>query len=225
MGHSNDDTVMYYISGIVGVDSQSMVHGRDQRSALIDENTSMMSKRNLLAPMPPGSQLTDRPTMAIPTRYDRPVAVVTISERTPSKEYSLRRQSRTVAFRKKREEFFEGNVTTPQQTTKLTSQQTVSNPSRSPSRYLEALWKFEPERKAIVELMYPNMTADEVSAKDGHGASSDSETPLNNILGPMVGLANPKKKRYAYASAEPTEDHRCGVCDRQFTKTYVAIWL
>jgi hypothetical protein len=26
----------------------------------IDENTSMMSRRNLLAPMPPGSQLTDR---------------------------------------------------------------------------------------------------------------------------------------------------------------------
>jgi hypothetical protein len=27
MGHSNNDTVMYYISGIVGIDSQSMVHG------------------------------------------------------------------------------------------------------------------------------------------------------------------------------------------------------
>ncbi|PZD37947.1 DUF3435 domain containing protein [Pyrenophora tritici-repentis] len=60
MGHTNDDTVMYYISGLVGIDSQSMVHGREQKSELIDENTSMMLKRNLLAPMPPGSQLTDR---------------------------------------------------------------------------------------------------------------------------------------------------------------------
>jgi hypothetical protein len=79
MGHSNDDTVMYYISGIIGVDSQSMVHGRDQRTELIEENTSMMSKRNLLALMPPGSQLTNRGSIAKAIGPDNPVLVVTLS--------------------------------------------------------------------------------------------------------------------------------------------------
>ena len=90
MGHSNDDTVLYYISGIVGVDNQSMVHGRDQRMELFEVNTSMMSKRNLHAPMPPGSQLTDRANSTA-QKTDRDVAVVTVSERTPSQEYALRR--------------------------------------------------------------------------------------------------------------------------------------
>jgi hypothetical protein len=55
MGYSNDNTVLYYISGIVGVDSQSMIYRREQKTKLINENTSMMSKKNLLALMPPGS--------------------------------------------------------------------------------------------------------------------------------------------------------------------------
>jgi hypothetical protein len=111
MGHSNDDTVMYYISGIVGVDSQSMVHGRDQRTELIEENTSIMSKRNFLALMPPGSQLTNRGSIAKAIGPDNPVLVVTLSQHTLKEDYALQQQSRTVAYRKQREDFFEGKTT------------------------------------------------------------------------------------------------------------------
>jgi hypothetical protein len=215
MGHSNDDTVMDYISGIVGVDSQSMVHGRDQRTELIEENnTSMMSKRNLLAPLPPGSQLTDRASIARAIEPNIPVAVVTLSERTPKEEYALRRQSRTVAYRKQRKDFFEGKTSTPYATASVSAQAT-SKPLRSPSRYLQALWKFEPERKAITNLMYPGCDT-ETEGSAIKEAVDKVEISLNNILEPMVTLSNPEKKRYTYASASPTKDMHYSVCGKQF---------
>ncbi|KAK1912689.1 hypothetical protein P3342_004625 [Pyrenophora teres f. teres] len=151
MGHTNDDTVMYYISGIVGVDSQSMVYRREQKSELIDENTSMMLKRNLLAPMPPGSQLTDRLSRNADLT-DGPV--VTLPERTPSQEYALRRQSRKVAYRKQRGDFFDGKplapeyaVTAPHQTAS-DSESTGSTPLRYPSRYVMVLGCFDAYARA-----------------------------------------------------------------------------
>ena len=224
MGHTNDDTVMYYISGIVGVDSQSMVHGREQKSELIDENTSMMSKRNLLAPMPPGSQLTDRPSRNADLT-DSPV--VTLPERTPSQEYALRRQSRTVAYRKQRGDFFDGKLLAPEYAvtashqTASDSESTSSNPLRYPSRYLKALWKFEPERERIANLIY-SYSRNSV-APDNSTAISRREIPLSDILQPMIKLAHPKKERYVYQSAEPTEDNCCSVCGHQFTKKYVPL--
>lgn len=216
MGHSNDDTVMYYISGTVGVDSQSMVHGRDQRTELIEENTSMMSKRNLLALLPPGSQLTNRASITRAIEPDTPVAVVTLLERTPKEEYALRRQSRTVAYRKQREDFFEGKTTTPHATASVCAQVT-SKPLRSPSRYLQALWKFEPERKAIANLMYP-VCDTETKGSAIEEAVDKVEISLNDILEPIVTLSNPEKKQYTHASASPTKDMRCSVCRKQFMK-------
>ncbi|CAE7020873.1 DUF3435 domain containing protein [Pyrenophora teres f. teres] len=213
MGHTNDDTVMYYISGIVGVDSQSMVYRREQKSELIDENTSMMLKRNLLAPMPPGSQLTDRLSRNADLT-DGPV--VTLPERTPSQEYALRRQSRKVAYRKQRGDFFDGKplapeyaVTAPHQTAS-DSESTGSTPLRYPSRYLKALWKFEPERERIANLMY-SYSRNSV-APNNSTAISRREIPLSDILQPMTKLAHPKKERYVYQSAGPTEDNCCSVC-------------
>lgn len=212
MGHSNDDTVLYYISGIVGVDSQSMIHGREQKTKLIDENTSMMSKRNLLAPMPPGSQLTDR---VIPKAKEisKTVKEVSLLERTPSQEYAIRRQFRKVAYRKQREAFFGGESTSsPDVTTSSTSGQTTTKPLRTPSRYLQALLKFEPERKAMSRLLYPGCaTAADVAAEG-------IKISLDVILEPMVKISRLEKKRYAYASAAPTKENRCGVCGHQFHK-------
>jgi hypothetical protein len=70
---------MYYISRIVRVNSQLIVYRRDQRIELIKENTSMMSKRNLLALMPPSSQLTNRGSIAKAIRPNNPILVVTLS--------------------------------------------------------------------------------------------------------------------------------------------------
>lgn len=138
-------------------DSQSMIHGREQKTKLIDENTSMMSKRNLLAPMPPGSQLTDR---VIPKAKEisKTVKEVSLLERTLSQEYAIRRQFRKVAYRKQREAFFGGESTSsPDVTTSSTSGQTTTKPLRTLSRYLQALLKFEPERKAMSRLLYPRL--------------------------------------------------------------------
>jgi hypothetical protein len=72
-----------------------------------------MLKRNLLALMPPGSQLTSRSSTARAIEPNNPVLVVTLSEHTLKEEYALQQQSRTVAYCKQREDFFEGKTTTP----------------------------------------------------------------------------------------------------------------
>ncbi|KAF1936683.1 hypothetical protein EJ02DRAFT_470273 [Clathrospora elynae] len=176
-----------------------------------------MAKRNLLAPMPPGSQLAKHVNMARAIDIDKPVAVVTLTERTLSQESALQWQAQTVAYCKKRKDFFEGKVETPQQAAALTPEQTTTKLLRSPLQYLKALWKFEPERKAIVDLMYPERNA---RAKNTNieGVASNVEILLDAILEPMVKLAHPEKKQYAYASAEPTKDNCCSICRYQFHK-------
>jgi hypothetical protein len=137
---------------------------------LIKENNSMMLKRNLLAPLPPGSQFTNCASIARAIGPNTPVAVVTLLERTPKEEYALRRQSRTVAYRKQREDFFKGKTT----------------------------------KEAVDKV----------------------EISLNDILELMVTLSKPEKKRYTYASASPTKDMRCSVCEKQFNqknKKYVSL--
>jgi hypothetical protein len=196
MGHSNNDTVMYYISGIVGVDSQSMVHGRDQRRELIKENTSMMSKRNFLAPMTPGSQLSNCGSIAKAIKPDNPVSVVTLSQHTPKEAYALQRQSRMVAYCKQREDFFKGKTTSQHAAVPASvSAQATLKPLRSPSRYLQALWKFEPERKAIARLMYPDCNTGAENSKDTDvdSATDKIKIPLKDVLEPMVSLSNPEK--------------------------------
>jgi hypothetical protein len=60
MGHRDNEPMGFYVSGLVGIDSQSMVRDRPQRAGLLEQHISMMAKRNLFAPQPPGSQLTQR---------------------------------------------------------------------------------------------------------------------------------------------------------------------
>jgi hypothetical protein len=199
---------------MVGIDSQSIIRGREQKTQLIEENTSMMSKRNLHAPMPPGSQLTDSANISKVMDTDKAVTVVKISERTLKEEYAMRRQSRTVAYRKQRKDFFEGDCITPAATASTVAQ-TTTKALRSPSRYLKALWKFEPERKIIARLMYPGCDS---AAEDSEVAAEDVKILLQDILEPMVKLCMPEKKRYNYRSASPTQDMRCSVCDYQFIK-------
>jgi len=175
-----------------------------------------MLKRNLLAPRPPSTQLTDRPSKKMDLN-NSPLVVVTVAERTPSQEYTLRRQLRRVAYRKQREDFFEGKSTVPQcanippQQATLDPQNPGSNPFRSPSRYLKALWKFEPEREAIVRLIY---SYSENKSTLYNGTTSRIKVLLSNILQPIIKLAHLKKERYIYASAKQTEDNCCNIYRR-----------
>ena len=61
MGHKSDDTAQYYVLGFIGIDSQSIIHQREQCLDLYKESSSMMANRNLLAPKPPGLILTEPP--------------------------------------------------------------------------------------------------------------------------------------------------------------------
>lgn len=204
MGHTNDETVQYYISGLVGLDSQSMVRGREQRLELISENTSMMLKRNLLAPKPPGSQLTDLPFSkeviknVVADDYD----IMTVPALTPAQEYDIRRKSRKKAYNQKRNDFFSGTGESPKEGS------SAFTPSRSPSRYLQALWKFEPDRKKVVESVY-------------NQPSSKVDLPLQTVLEPMIKMANPGISRWSYKSAEPTSDNSCPDCKKKL-KTLVS---
>ncbi|KAF1945503.1 hypothetical protein EJ02DRAFT_463329 [Clathrospora elynae] len=125
------------ISSLIGIDSQSVVHGRAQRVELFSSNSSMMLKRNLLAPMPPGSQL-------IGVHLHREIQVSDLDVLA-----AQRRQSRKKAFQEERQRFFQGDSNN--------TRSASTDASRSPSTYLQALFKFEAARHKIVTLMYPDI--------------------------------------------------------------------
>jgi hypothetical protein len=193
MGHRDNEPMGFYISGLVGIDSQNIVRGRPQRAGLLEQHISMMAKRNLFAPTPPGSQLTELVHKApIPAEVD----VMEVTTLTSSEHYEIRRQSRNKAYRKKREEFFEEGGIAPAET--------VSVPQRLPSRYLKALWKFDRDREAISNLMFPDGKVDVGVA-----------VPLETIIIPMASAARPGRRRYAYKDAEPSADSHCSVCEKK----------
>jgi hypothetical protein len=191
MGHRGVDPMGFYVSGVVGIDSQSMVRGRPQRVGLLEKHTSMMAKRDLLAPPPPGSQLT-KSTHSAPLSVENEVMELTTL--TPGEHYKIRRQSRKKAYRAEREEFFEGDRS-------LSAEAVV--PQRSPSRYLKALWKFDPDREALVNLIFVDGKVDV-----GH------EVALETIIAHMVNIADPRRRRYSYKSAEPLPGNICSVCSK-----------
>jgi hypothetical protein len=204
MGHKGEDTAQFYISGFVGIDSQSMVNGREQRLELYNESISMMANRNLLIPKPPGATLVETlyaktelpPSDTLGDLDKNSENIVTTLPLSADQEYQIRRQSRYKQYRKNREAFIEGTSELAKATTLPTSAEIL----RRPSRYLQALFKFEPDRKAAVDLMF-----------DENGASRP-ELPLGKVLEPLIKLANPQKKRYAYKTAEPIEGNRCSDC-------------
>jgi hypothetical protein len=150
MGHSNKDTAQYYVSDFVALDGQSIAHGFKERLHLYRDSSSMMASRNLFAPRPPGSTLTEvsHKTAETPTASEKDVRVVPTIVLSAAQEYGLRRQSRQRAYQKTRQDYLEGKG-------KAVREIAANNPSQSrePSRYLTALLRFEPHRKAAIELI------------------------------------------------------------------------
>ncbi|KAF2274582.1 uncharacterized protein EI97DRAFT_444049 [Westerdykella ornata] len=91
IGHCEDGTFQHYISRIVGADTQSLAQGCTPNQALIEEATSMKARRNLLAPMPPGSQLT---------KHQRVDITQTLSM-SPQKKDKIQRRLRKNVYLKK----------------------------------------------------------------------------------------------------------------------------
>lgn len=222
MGHTNNKIMQSYMSSVVGIDTQSVVHSRPQQTNFIESHTSMMSGRQLLAPKPPGAQLIDpsiRNKFGFTAKStDLPHQSIAVADLSPTQQYELRRQSRKRMYHKQRETFFKDGTRDPSPVELSTCL------TRSPSRYLQALLKHEPDRQQAALLLYPDAFSATVNDEDfldnscspTSTASSSNDRRnticLKNLVEPLTRLARPARARYAYQDAEPTQDHRCSVC-------------
>lgn len=208
MGHKYDDTAQYYVSGFIGIDSQSIIHERKQCLDLYKESSSMMANRNLLAPKPPGSMLTESPYERVPQvlqeKEEGEIQILSTVPLSATQEYELRRQMREKAYQKNRQEYLEGKGEAVRATA---LRSTVL--SRKPSRYLQALLKFEPERQAVVDLMFRDSDSED---------KATSELSLTQVLEPLIKMAGSQRKRYTYKTAEPTRQTWCSDCDKDLVK-------
>ena len=82
-------------------------------------------------------------------------------------------------------------------------------PVREPSRYLLALLKFEPERQAVLDLMF---------LKSDDGDEITGELPLAQILEPLIKIARSQRKRYTYRTAKLTQQNCCSNCNKSMIK-------
>lgn len=212
LGRKGEETGQYYVSGFVGIDSQSIIHERDQRLELYKESSSTMANGNLLASKPYGATLvqqtsakTDQFLETLEALGKQDAEIFASRQLSPAQVRKLRTQSRKRLYQKDRKDFYEGTAVPTKQTESISSSIDIS---RKPSRYLEALLKFEFERRKVINMMFND---DE---------SVDLELSLDDFLAPLIQLASPKKKRYAYNTAEPTPKNNCSCWTRDIT----ALW-
>jgi hypothetical protein len=203
MGHTNDNTFQSYISSLIGIDAQSIVHGRAQRIDLVSNHSSMMFKRNLLAPMPPGSRLTDVPSQGRDSDLDLDVLP------------AQRRQKSKQAFQEERSAFFEGDS--------INVKVISTDATRSPSRYLVALLKFEVDRQKVATLMYPDIERDDdddamPKPSAPEGGEAGTSVPLKDIVQPLSNIANAQRVHYMYRRAETLESGCCSFCKHKLNK-------
>ncbi|KAF2632511.1 hypothetical protein BU25DRAFT_453727 [Macroventuria anomochaeta] len=117
-----------------------------------------------------------------------------------AQKYELRRQSRQRSYQKRRLDYLEGKGTAVRESTPNSPSQ-----PREPSRYLTALIKFEPHRRAAIELMF---RADKLTAR----------LDFAEMLEPLIGMASTERQRYVYKTAEPNEQNCCQVGGKHVTK-------
>jgi hypothetical protein len=169
----------------------------------------MMANRNLLAPRPHGATLiqeprtrTDQLLEALEALGEQDVEIIATRQLSPTQAYELRRQSRNKGYQKNRKAFYEGAHKSDMDSNYGES---IPDSARTPSRYLTALLKFEPQRRAVIALMFQRRE------------ETDHELSLERVLPPLVQLASPARKRYAYKTAEPAPDGSCPDCAKDLT--------
>lgn len=204
MGHSDEHVFQAYLSSMIGIDSQSIIFGRDQRMDLINKHNSMMLHRNLLAPIPPRSQLAET-SSANTSQYD--------SDLPRDKRRYLQRK----AFEEERRQFFQGGSTAPTRSIPMDGM-------RKPSRYLKALLESEVDRHEAVMLMYPDIKPDGNALDQSDEVFESCETTgimtstpepqgdccvsLEQIVPPLQRIANGQKQNLNYLNAETLEKRK-----------------
>ncbi|XP_014561718.1 hypothetical protein COCVIDRAFT_33313 [Bipolaris victoriae FI3] len=204
MGHSDDHVFQAYLSSMIGIDSQNIIFGRDQRMDLINKHSSMMLHRNLLAPIPPRSQLAETSSPNT-SQYD--------SDLPRDKRRYLQRK----AFEEERRQFFQGGSTAPTRSIPMDGM-------RKPSRYLKALLESEADRHEAVMLMYPDIKPDGNALDQSDEVFESCETTgimtstpepqgdccvsLEQIVPPLQRIANGQKQNLNYLNAETLEKRK-----------------
>jgi hypothetical protein len=169
----------------------------------------MMANRNLLAPKPHRATLVQQPSartdqllQALKALGEEDVEIIAMRQLSANQAYELRRQSRNRGYKKNQLAFYEGANDIE---TDSDQHKSIPDTSRTPSRYLKALLKFEPQREEVIALLFQDKE------------EKDLELSLETVLPPLIQLASPAKKRYAYKTAEPASDGSCPDCTKDLT--------
>jgi hypothetical protein len=177
------------------------------------------SRRRLSrAPKPPGAQLIEK---SIQNRLEftaKPSEsahdLIAVAELSPAQEYEFRRQSRKRMYYKQLEDFKKNDICGSSPVDVSTSL------SRSPSRYLQALLKHEPDRRKAAMILYPDaFNPDKASSATANDEAFFEEhlpslNPSDDLMVLLTRWACPMRARYAHQDAEPTQDNHCRVCKK-----------
>ncbi|TIA51048.1 hypothetical protein D6C77_08997 [Aureobasidium pullulans] len=202
MGHKSDDTFQYYISRISGVDTQSIMLGREPRQELMDH------------PIPVPDQ---DPLPETNLRVLYPEAM------TERRAFDIWRTQRKINLRRRRTVHFEeqdelghleehdaSDVVEEQET--LRSEDTASSRSQDttnpytvvrtgPSPYLLSVMRYEPARATFIRYF-----------------SSNNPPTLAEGIAPLQTLADPTPSSIFYPGAHPNEDGCCRHCERDLRR-------
>ncbi|KAF2278993.1 uncharacterized protein EI97DRAFT_440482 [Westerdykella ornata] len=119
--------------------TQSLAQGRTPNQALIEEAISMKARRNLLAPMPPGSQLA---------KHLHQVDLSETLSMSPQKKDRIQRRLRKKIYVKNREEFFQNGALTDVEPWRQKAME------RMPSRYLQAYLRYDRRRRELCTSLF-----------------------------------------------------------------------
>lgn len=76
-----------------------------------------------------------------------------------------------------------------------------------------ALLTFKPELKSVIAIVFSD------------DDSVDLEVPLDAVLAPLIQLAGPGKKYYAYKAAEPTPVNHCPDCAKDLNTLVTFLYI
>lgn len=228
MGQNNEEAFQYYISVVSGVDSQSIVQGKAPKTKFIEFNQSMKRRRNIEAPKPQGSLLTD-----VQPINTEPVEIPQLSSK---KQYEIRRQMRGKMYIKQRKEFFEFDVYDQDSGQGVDSDQDSGQGAdsdqdsghgmdsdeddsgekrvmvvRSPSRYLTALLRYDLPRRWIIEVLF-----------DQKDESLSKKESLSRVVERFRIFAAQKHARSCYPRVRLGDDGCCQDCNKSLSQ-YVAL--
>lgn len=228
MGHKSDDTFMHYISNRSGIDSQSIVLKRPQMTGVIEAMCSMRLDVNHAAPVPHGSLLTHAKR-----QYGADDMIEELKENDPlqvphmtlRQHFEARRRARRIDFQKVKIQFYENlsefdeddqdHSSDSVYSAELYSENapndlhalTVTRPG--PSRYLQAVLRYEPSRQKLVNLLE---TEELLTSMDS--SCTHSQISLSERIQPFADLANPMPRPIHYPDATENADGNCCICYR-----------